>query len=103
MKLPGRSKESRYFSSLFLYFSTLIAVILLAVSYILYVNFEKIEQKKIFAFSEESLSQISSTADAMLENAKMAIAQIYLDRDMPKVWLPIRSGPRGIENDYGPD
>jgi two-component system response regulator YesN len=93
MKLPNRMSESRYFSSLFLYSSTLTAAIVLAVTYILYVNFVHIEQKKIFSYSEESLSQISSSADAMLENAKMAIAQILLDRDMPKVFYQSETDP----------
>ncbi|MGG1517015.1 AraC family transcriptional regulator [Paenibacillus oryzisoli] len=93
MKLSKRMPESRYFSSLFVYSSTLTAVIVLAVSYILYVNFVNIEQKKIFSFSEESLSQISSTADSMQENVKMTISQILNDREIYKVFYQSDTDP----------
>ena len=84
MKLAKHMPESRYFSSLFLYSAALIAVVVLAVSYFLYVNFVGIEQKKMFAYAEESLSQISSTADSMQENVKMTISQILNDREIYK-------------------
>lgn len=95
MKLPvgNWTKENRYFSSLFLYVSALIAAVALAVSFILYSYFAHIEQRKIFEFSEESLSQISSAADSMLDNAKMAVAQILLDKDMFKVFYPTQADP----------
>ncbi|MEC0231813.1 AraC family transcriptional regulator [Paenibacillus alba] len=98
MKVPSRMLESRYFSSLFVYLSTLMAVVVLAVTFILYLQFVKIEQRKIYAFSEESLSQISSAADSVLENAKMAIAQILLDKDMSKIFYPAATDPVDMKN-----
>lgn len=98
MKVPHQIREGRYFSSLFAYLSTLIAVVVLAVSSILYFQFLEIEQRKMYAFSEESLSQISTAADAVLENAKMAVAQILLDKDMSKVFYPSGTDPIDMKN-----
>ncbi|NQX58112.1 AraC family transcriptional regulator [Paenibacillus qinlingensis] len=86
MDIRKRLQGSRYFSRLLFFLSTLISIVILAVSYILYVQFVGIEEKRTFDYAEESLSQISTTADAMLENAKMAISQVLLDKDIPKIF-----------------
>ncbi|SDD03777.1 Helix-turn-helix domain-containing protein [Paenibacillus sp. UNCCL117] len=85
--------EKHYFSSLLIYFSALVSLVILAVSYILYVQFMEIEKRNIYAYSEESLSQISTTADNMLENAKMAISQILLDKEITRVFYQTETDP----------
>jgi AraC-like DNA-binding protein len=78
---------------LLIYFSTLVTVVIIAVSYILYVQFVEIEKGNVFEYSEESLSQISTLADSMLENAKMAISQVLLDNGRYKVFNRDKTDP----------
>jgi two-component system response regulator YesN len=89
--------EKHFFSSLLLYFSTLVSLVILTVSYILYVQFVDIEKHNIFERGEESLSQISTTADSMLENVKMAVSQILLDKEITRVFYLSETEPQEMQ------
>jgi two-component system response regulator YesN len=89
--------EKHYFSSLLIYFTALVSLVILAVSYMLYVQFINVEKKNIYKYSEESLSQISTTADSMLENAKMVISQIILDREISRYFYQTETDPMELQ------
>lgn len=91
--MQKRVPEKNYFSSLLIYFSAVVSLVILAVSLILYVQYENIEERNIFSNAEESLSMISTTADNMLENAKMTVSQILLDKEIPRVFYQTEPDP----------
>ncbi|WP_135554387.1 AraC family transcriptional regulator [Paenibacillus cymbidii] len=93
MGIRSRLQGNRYFSRLLFFLSTLVSVLILSISYFLYVQFVGIEERRTYENAEESLSQISTTADAMLENAKMAISQVLLDKEIPNIFYMEQTDP----------
>jgi len=89
--------EKHFFSSLLIYFSAVVSLVILAVSLILYVQYESIEERNIYDNAEESLSMISTTADNMLENAKMTVSQILLDKEIPRVFYQTEPDPQELK------
>ncbi len=89
--------EKQFFSSLLITFSTLVSLVIVAVSYVLYVQFVDIEKRNIYEHSEESLAQISTTADSMLENVKMVASQILLDKEIPRAFYLTETEPQELQ------
>jgi AraC-like DNA-binding protein len=79
MNIKWTKNGQSYFSKLLASLSLIVVTVIIIVTTILDVRFEQITLSKTYLYSEDTLSQISFTADSLLENVKMAVGQIVLD------------------------
>jgi Response regulator containing CheY-like receiver domain and AraC-type DNA-binding domain len=86
IELPFKQKNNNYFSNILVSFTLWTAAIVILLSTILYVNFEKIYLTMLQSSIRNELSQISYSSSFMTETAKRLASQIYFDPQASKLF-----------------
>jgi two-component system, response regulator YesN len=85
MRLKITSKEDKLHGKILLYITNLVLAVTVAVSVILYYNFEHIYLSSIYNSSCDSLHQVSYSATFMTDTAKSLLNQIYFNPDISQI------------------
>lgn len=82
-----KALSNRYFVKIFVYVTLTVAITVIALSFILYFQFEDLVLKKVHSYVYEDLSEIDESVENMQASAKMLSMQIYYDLHVSKLIL----------------